>query len=94
MRWGNWELDLTNMCLFNAHAGYGIDLEGVHSSAAILDWVFQIRNKSWADAGTMHDLLRAIDDVLCPQANYCPWEEDRRADGVALARAYAARAAG
>jgi len=91
MRWGNWVFDPNNLTLSHATEGYEIGLEEVHSSAAILDWIFQILGKQWADARTMHDLLRAIDDILRPQANYCSNEQDKRADGGKLARAYARR---
>jgi hypothetical protein len=93
MRWGNWVFDPKRLTLSHAIEGcdvdYEIDLEEIHSSAAILDWIFQILQKPWADPGTMHDLLRAFEDILEPQANYCSFEQDKRADGGALARAFA-----
>ena len=85
MRWGYWEFDEKHLTLTHADAGYQIDLARIHSSAAILDWIFQILGKVWADASTMHDLLRAFRDILQPQKNYCPWEADKRADGGRLA---------
>jgi hypothetical protein len=91
MRWGHWALDPKNLTLTHTAEGYEIDLERVRTSAAILDWIFQLQHKAWADAGTMHDLLRAFDDILAPQANYCSWEEDKRADGGKLAREFAER---
>ena len=94
MRWGNWVFEPKNLTLAHATEGYEIDLEQVHSSAAILDWIFQIQQKQWADARTMHDLLRAIDDILSPQANYCSNEQDLRADGGKLASEFAKRTAG
>jgi hypothetical protein len=39
----------------------------------------------------VYDLLRALNDLLQPQANYCPWEEDRRAAGARLARDFPRR---
>jgi hypothetical protein len=94
VRWGDWVFDPKLLTLAHVAGGYEIDLEEVHSSAAILDWIFQLQHKAWADARTMHDLLRAIDAVLCPQANYCSREQDLRVDGGQLAREYAARVAG
>jgi len=89
MRWGNWTFNPKNLTLTHAAEGYEIDFERIHSSAAILDWIFQVLNKPWADARTVHDLLRAFDDVLSPQSNYCPFEADKRADGGKLAKEYA-----
>lgn len=90
MRWGNWVFDPKLLTLSHAIEGYEIDLERIHSSAAILDWIFQIVKKGWADARTIHDLLHAMDDILNPQANYCSNEQDLRADGGKLARNFAA----
>jgi hypothetical protein len=93
MRWGQWVLDPSTLVLAHQEPFYyEIDLEEIHSSAAILDWIFHVLGKQWADAETMYDLLRALDDILHPQANYCPWEEDRKADGGKLARAFVAEA--
>ena len=89
-RWGEWVFKPENLTLLHAPEEYEIDLEEVHSSATILDWIFQIQNKTWATAATMHDLLRALDDILDPQANYCSFEQDKQADGGSLARRYAA----
>jgi hypothetical protein len=91
MRWGNWQFEPKNLTLTHSTEGYEIDLERIHSSAAILDWIFQIQGKAWADAKTMHDLLRAFDDILAPQDNYCSYEQDKHADGGKLARAFADR---
>jgi hypothetical protein len=90
-RWGPWEFDTSDLIIWIPERDYGIYLKRVHSSAAILDWIFQILGKNWADASTMHALLLALREVLHPQKNYCPGEEDRRTDGGELAKAYARR---
>jgi hypothetical protein len=91
MRWGSWEFNPKNLTLTHSTERYEIDLEDIHSSAAILDWIFQIKHKGWADSTTMYDLVRAFDDILGPQANYCSGEQDIRADGGKLAREFAER---
>lgn len=91
MHWGNWTFDPKILTLTHSQENYEIDLEEIHSSAAILDWIFQVHMKSWADAGAVNDLLQALDDILKPQANYCSFEQDMRADGGKLAREYASR---
>jgi hypothetical protein len=50
---------------------YEIDIERVHSSAAMLDWIYQINKKAWATTKVMKDLLAAFDDVFDAQANLC-----------------------
>ena len=93
-KWGPWVFDPKNLTLRHEKEGYEIDLEEIDSSAAILDWIFQIQGKGWADATTMYTLLQALDDILRPQANYCPCEEDKRTDGGRRAREYARRLEG
>ena len=66
-----------------------IDLEEIHSSAAILDWIFQVLGKKWGDQETLHDLLLAFDEILKPQSNYCSFENDTKCDGGQLARKFA-----
>jgi hypothetical protein len=50
---------------------YEIDLERIHDSAAMLDWIFQIQGKTWASARVTKDLLNAFDSIFNPQANLC-----------------------
>ena len=70
--------------------GYTVSLKDCTSSAAILDWIFQIQQKTWADNGTMMGLLQAFEDVLHPQENFCSLGEERNGSGEQLATAYAA----
>jgi hypothetical protein len=90
MQWGDWIFDPDHLTLDHEN-GYQIDLEEIGSSASILGWIFQVREKDWGDAQTVYDLLTAFREILDPQANYCSFEEDKRADGGELARAYANR---
>ena len=41
-----------------------IPLEELNTAAAILDWIFQIREKSWATSEDKSDLLDAIVDIF------------------------------
>jgi hypothetical protein len=50
---------------------YEIDIERIRDSAAMLDWIFQIRRKGWATARVMRDLIEALNDIFEPQANLC-----------------------
>jgi hypothetical protein len=88
MKWGDWKLSKSTETLDNKPNGYSIPLGEIGSSAAMLDWIFQIQAKSWADAQTMYDLLRALDDVLAPQECYCSGEQNLKPDAEALVKAY------
>jgi hypothetical protein len=92
MRWGSWELKMRGLALVHV-SEYEIDLESVRSSGVVLDWIFQVQAQDWADAQTMHDLLRAFDDVLSPQVNFCGDTTDRSVTGGRLAWEYALEAA-
>jgi hypothetical protein len=89
MKWGPWTFNTKHISL--DHAGqYDIALSTCTSSADVLDWIAQVASKSWADDATLAHLVRAFDDVLMLQANYCGNGEDREADGEALGRQYMA----
>lgn len=91
MQWGTWNLDARQLTLTHATEGYEIDLEEIHSSADILDWIFQVLSKEWGDATTVYDLLSALEAILNPQSNYCSFGQDKSADGGALAKEFIAR---
>lgn len=92
LSWGDWRFDPIGHTL--ACDGYEIDLEEIKSSAAILDWLFQVAGKSWATPQVLADLVEALDEVLDPQANFCSDGEEQGGDGFALARRHALRALG
>ncbi len=88
-RWGPWVFQPENLALVHPEAEYEIDLAGIRSSAAILDWIFQLLAKGWADARTMYYLLHAFNDILKPQRHYCSWSAEIRTDGGKLAWTFA-----
>lgn len=49
-----------------------------HSSAETLDWICQVAGKRWAD-DILARLVRALDDVLRPQARLCSFGRRREA---------------
>ena len=57
---------------------YEVDLEEMESSAAVLDWIVQVSNKTWATPVVVGELVRSIDRVLDLQANYCSQGIERR----------------
>jgi hypothetical protein len=62
--------DIPKFTVYLSHV-YEIDLERFGTSAQALDWLFQIRTKSWASARVLMDLLNAIHSIVDPQANLC-----------------------
>ena len=88
-QWGHWQFKPATSCLVYEHGvtWYEIDLETCNSSAAILDWIFQLQQKTWMTAHDMRDLLTALQDILHPQANYVH-SGSRTPTGRQLARDY------
>ncbi|MTJ54047.1 hypothetical protein FJR38_16025 [Anabaena sp. UHCC 0253] len=81
MNWGNWTFNSANLTLTNKTLvgyDYDIDLEKIHSSADILDWIYQVFGKDGCDQKTIHDLVSAFDEILDPQANFCSFGEEKK----------------
>lgn len=80
-KWGNWHLKTSNWTLIYARNGgilYEIDLEQIHTSAALLDWLFQLHAKRWMSNEDMRDLIEAFREIFDPQANLCSYREQRK----------------
>lgn len=91
VRWGKWSFNKKNLTLEHDNRYYYVDLEKINSSSAMLDIIFQIQGKKWVDSdNTTLDLLRALNEILCPQGNYC---RSKFVDGSKLSREYARRVA-
>ena len=71
--WGRWRLHPKQLVLVfeDDRRSYEIDLERLRSSAGMLDWIFQVRQKIWATPQVLSDLLAAFRDIFDPQANLC-----------------------
>jgi hypothetical protein len=44
----------------------------------MLDWIYQVRQKVWANSRVMMDLLIALHSIFAPQANLCSWRSNKR----------------
>jgi hypothetical protein len=89
MKWGPWSINEKHLTLVHKQ-GYEVSLRDCNSSADVLDWIFQVQGKTWADSATLVGLLEAFADVLHPQENYCSGGVDHKADGGELAKRYVA----
>ena len=69
--WGPWVLDAGTLPVSLDHDFYEVDLERCLTSAQVLDVVAQVAGKVWADDATLAGLVRALVDVLHPQAHLC-----------------------
>lgn len=72
--WGKWEFDPEMLVIrWTGRGIYEFDLEGMSSSRAILDMIFQLNGHIDAvfTREDMGYLLEAIERLLNPQGNYC-----------------------
>jgi len=56
---------------------YEVDLARCRTSAEVLDWLVQVRNKRWATAAIVAGLIGALDDLLHLQATLCSGGHER-----------------
>lgn len=74
-QWGPWHLDTNTLELIytNNQGGsrYFVDLERMNTSAAVLDWIFQLQKKSWTSVDDIGHLIAALQDIFDPQARLC-----------------------
>jgi hypothetical protein len=78
--WGPWRLAPRERVLYadGPYPGQGgrsywyeVDLDECITSAQVLDRIIQVAEKTWADNVVIAGLVRALDDVLRPQAHLC-----------------------
>lgn len=67
--WGVWELNKENACLEYVDPDsdiliYQVPIDEMTTSAEILDWIFQIEEKSWATKVILGEFISAIVDIL------------------------------
>lgn len=67
--WGRWTFNPDNGCLETTiapatGAGYQVPLYEMDTSAATLDWIYQVAEKTWATPADVGDLVSAIVELL------------------------------
>jgi hypothetical protein len=83
-RWGDWRLNGERLTLDYKPSGiwrYEVDLERIHDSASLVDWIFQVHGHSFHlqwPSDVMQDLLDALNAIFRPQANLCSAGRDKR----------------
>jgi hypothetical protein len=75
IRWGPWCLDKGSIDLVlrddEGREMYWFSLAGLTDSAEVLDCIAQIAMKTWATDVVLASLVRALCDILEPQARLC-----------------------
>lgn len=75
LTWGPWEYRPEHNVLVLEEYDYEVRLDDCKTCAKTLDWIHQIAKKAWTDEAGMFvitgALVKAIDDLVDPQANLC-----------------------
>jgi len=56
---------------------YAIPLESFTSCAQMLDWIFQLSQKTWMTDKDLGRFVRKLNETFYPQAHYCSFGRDR-----------------
>jgi hypothetical protein len=56
---------------------YTVPLFDMQTSADMLDWIFQLRQKTWVSDAEMGAIVFALDELLQPQAHLCTSGKER-----------------
>lgn len=67
MQWGRWTFNAETACLeTDVHPGlvYQVRVDEMNTSAEILDWLFQLEEKSWVTSENLGDVVRAVADII------------------------------
>lgn len=90
-RWGAWSL-LPADGILRHDLGYEVYVDEMADCGQMLDWIFQVRDKTWATPEVVFDFLHALNDILQPQAHYCSGGSSRIADPKLLIRRFCHKA--
>lgn len=65
-KWGPWTLNTTNACLeYPLGAScYQIPVDEMTNSPQILDWIFQLNEKTWTSAADVGHFVEAVEEIL------------------------------
>ncbi|MBS1104290.1 hypothetical protein JK202_14970 [Gluconobacter sp. Dm-62] len=66
-QWGNWSLNKDNYCLEHPGPGcmsYQVPLEDMNNPAIILDWIYQMNEKTWMTKEDSGNLVSALQDIF------------------------------
>ena len=70
--WGRWRYNAEALSLeLEGDNHYEVDLARCTTAAEVLDWIVQVARKEWCDAGTVGELVQALDDLIHPQHHLC-----------------------
>lgn len=84
-QWGGWHLLVPTLELAyrdGSRTLYLIDLERCGTAAQVLDWIFQLRGKTWCSPTDIGHLADAFRDILDPQANLCSFGAAKSLDAA------------
>jgi hypothetical protein len=78
--YGNWILNLEYNSLDHKRGVYRIPLKDMRESSRVLDWLYQIEEKTWATDADLGNLVRAMVDLF--GRDFCGGGNDKPIDPI------------
>ena len=81
--WGSWSFNPGELSLDLMRDGlpvHSIHLRTITSSACMLDVIFDLKSRSWANNEVVGDLVTALQDLFDPRVTLCGGGRDRTLD--------------
>jgi hypothetical protein len=76
-QWGAWEFNPDTLTMVHSsYRFYEIHCDEIHTSAEMLDKIFQVSAKRWVTAKDQADLIEAFREIFNPQFVLCPGGSD------------------
>ena len=91
--WGGWRVEGLEL-VYSAYPGggvYPIDLERFTDSAEVLNMIVQVAKKNWATDACVAGMVRALNDLLQPQAHLCSCGANKQMTAAQIKKMVTAR---
>src|SRR5215212_604242 len=82
-KWNGWQLE-GGALTYEWPANYEVPGHECTSSAHVLNWIMQVSKKTWATDSCLAGFVRAMDDIVDPQATLCGGGRSKELSGRQL----------
>ena len=73
---GSWTINMPSQTILYAKTDDEIELKDCRTCAGMLDWIFQLQEKTWISDKDMRDFLKIMNQVFYPQGLMCSFGTD------------------
>ena len=84
---GEWEYDKTTFTIEDKETGYYVNLDEMHNSASVLDWIIQLAEKhpDWMSDEKLGQFVRLLNRIFHLQSVACGGGVDKEFDPRSIA---------